>query len=95
MTNIRSWTVIFCDNADIADLYLDMKKDETKDSIVMVGVDATAKQQEAIRNGKEVGVVFPAALRDGISDHLDSTFDYSTKEECGNQAECAYRPGMD
>ena len=45
------------DNADIADLYLDMKKDETKDSIVMVGVDATAKQQEAIRNGKEVGVV--------------------------------------
>lgn len=48
---------VFCDNADIADLYLDMKKDETKDSIVMVGVDATAKQQEAIRNGKEVGVV--------------------------------------
>ena len=36
---------------------VDMKKDETKDSIVMVGVDATAKQQEAIRNGKEVGVV--------------------------------------
>ena len=48
---------VFCDNADIADLYLDMKKDETKDSIVMVGVDATAKQQEAIRNAKEVGVV--------------------------------------
>ena len=48
---------VFCNNADIADLYLDMKKDETKDSIVMVGVDATAKQQEAIRNGKEVGVV--------------------------------------
>ena len=47
----------FCDNADIADLYLDMKKDETKDSIVMVGVDATAKQQEAIWNSKEVGVV--------------------------------------
>ena len=48
---------VFCDNADTADLYLDMKKDETKDSIVMVGVDATAKQQEAIRNSKEVGVV--------------------------------------
>ena len=48
---------VFCDNADIADLYLDMKKDETKDSIVMVGVDATAKQQEAIWNSKEVGVV--------------------------------------
>ena len=48
---------VFCDNADIADLYLDMEKDETKDSIVMVGVDATAKQQAAIRDNKEVGVV--------------------------------------
>lgn len=48
---------VFCDNADIADLYLDMEKDETRDSIVMVGVDATAKQQAAIRDNKEVGVV--------------------------------------
>ena len=48
---------VFCDNADVADMYLDMKKDETKDPVVMVGVDATAKQQEAIRNNKEVGVV--------------------------------------
>ena len=76
---------VFCDNADIADLYLDMKKDETKDSIVMVGVDATAKQQEAIRNAKEVGVVSQQPYAMG----------YQTIEECGNQAECAYRPGMD
>ncbi|MDD5803129.1 MAG: substrate-binding domain-containing protein [Clostridia bacterium] len=48
---------VFCTNADISDLYLDMAKDETKDPIVMVGVDGTAKQQEAIRNNKEVGVV--------------------------------------
>ena len=48
---------VFCTNADVSDLYLDLKKDETKDSIVMVGVDATAKQQQAIRDGKEVGVV--------------------------------------
>ena len=48
---------VFCDNADIAELYLNMAKDETKDSIVMVGVDATAKQQEAVRNNKEAGVV--------------------------------------
>ncbi len=53
---------VFCDNADIADLYLDMKKDETKDSIVMVGVDATAKQQEAIRNGKKRSAWFPSSL---------------------------------
>ena len=48
---------VFCTNADVSDLYLDMKKDETKDPVVLVGVDATAKQQEAIRNNKEVGVV--------------------------------------
>ena len=34
-----------------------MPKDETKEPLMMVGVDATAKQQEAIRNSKEVGVV--------------------------------------
>ena len=48
---------VFCTNADISDMYLDMEKDETKDPVVMVGVDATAKQQDAIRNNKEVGVV--------------------------------------
>ena len=48
---------VFCTNADISDMYLDMEKDETKDPAVMVGVDATAKQQDAIRNNKEVGVV--------------------------------------
>lgn len=53
----RSWTVFLAIMQILPDLYLDMKRDETKDSIVMVGVDATAKQQEAIRNGKEVGVV--------------------------------------
>ena len=35
---------VFCTNADISDLYLDMPKDETQDPVVMVGVDATAKQ---------------------------------------------------
>ena len=48
---------VFCTNADISDMYLDMEKDETKDPAVMVGVDATAKQQDAIRSNKEVGVV--------------------------------------
>lgn len=48
---------VFCTNADISDLYLDMEKDETLDSVVMVGVDATAKQQKAIREGKEAGTV--------------------------------------
>lgn len=48
---------VFCTNADVSEMYLNMEKDETKDSIAMVGVDATSRQQEAIRNGEEVGVV--------------------------------------
>ncbi|MBR2764369.1 MAG: substrate-binding domain-containing protein [Blautia sp.] len=48
---------VFCTNADISDMYLAMEKDETRDSVAMVGVDATRKQQEAVRDGTEVGVV--------------------------------------
>ena len=48
---------VFCTNADIAELYLNMKKDETREVVAMVGVDATRRQQEAIRKGEEIGVV--------------------------------------
>lgn len=48
---------VFCTNADVSELYLDMKKDESRDVVAMVGVDATTRQQEAIRNGEEIGVV--------------------------------------
>lgn len=48
---------VFCTNADISDMYLDMKKDETRDAVAMVGVDATTRQQKAIREGEEIGTV--------------------------------------
>ncbi|MDO5134958.1 MAG: substrate-binding domain-containing protein [Eubacteriales bacterium] len=48
---------VFCTNAEITELYLDMEKARDKDSIAVVGVDATTRQQEAIRNGQEVGTV--------------------------------------
>ena len=48
---------VFCTNADISDMYLNMKKDERLDSVAMVGVDATTRQQEAIHKGEEVGCV--------------------------------------
>lgn len=48
---------VFCTNADIAELYLDMDKDEAQDKIAMVGVDATTRQQKAIRDGEEIGVI--------------------------------------
>lgn len=48
---------VFCTNADISEMYLNMKKDETRDAVVMVGVDGTSKQQDAVRNGEELGFV--------------------------------------
>ena len=47
---------VFCTNADVSDLYLDIEKAEGI-APVMVGVDATTKQQDAVRNGSETGIV--------------------------------------
>lgn len=47
---------VFCTNADVADIYLDVEKPEDF-SALLVGVDATTKQQDAIEDGKQVGVV--------------------------------------
>ena len=55
---------VFCTNADVSDLYLDTEK--IGDHVLtMVGVDATSKQQEAIRNGVEAGVVSQDPYRIG------------------------------
>lgn len=80
---------VFCDNADIADLYLDMKKDETKDSIVMVGVDATAKQQEAIWNSKEVGVVSQQPYAMGYQTIWTALLTTAPKKSVEIKQECA------
>lgn len=48
---------VFCNNADVAEMYLDIEKHFTEQRVVMVGVDATTRQQEAIRNGEEIGVI--------------------------------------
>ena len=48
---------VFCSNAVVADLYLNMEKEEDAAQPLMVGVDATTRQQEAIKNGGEVGTV--------------------------------------
>jgi len=47
---------VFCTNADVAEMYLDMEKDETR-KIAMVGVDATTRQIEAIQDGEELGLI--------------------------------------
>ena len=48
---------VFCTNADITEMYLDLEKSDEYDAPALVGVDATTKQQEAIRNGEELGTV--------------------------------------
>lgn len=47
---------VFCTNADIADMYLDLEKGEDSPSPVFVGVDATERQQDAVRGGEELGI---------------------------------------
>lgn len=46
---------VFCTNADTSDLYLELDRDG--DQPVFIGVDATTKQQEALRDGTELGIV--------------------------------------
>ena len=46
---------VFCTNEDVSDMYLELEKGEK--TPVMVGVDATTAQQEAIADGQELGVV--------------------------------------
>ena len=48
---------VFCTNADVTELYLGLEKSDSGDAPALVGVDATTKQQEAIRNGEEIGCV--------------------------------------
>ena len=48
---------VFCTNADVTELYLGLEKSDAGDAPALVGVDATTKQQEAIRNGEQIGCV--------------------------------------
>lgn len=71
---------VFCTNADVSDLYLDTEK--TGDHVlIMVGVDATSKQQEAIRNGVEAGVVSQDPYRIGYQTILAAVQLTVPKEE--------------
>lgn len=47
---------VYCTNADVADLYLSLE--QTDEQLpVMIGVDATTKQQAAVKDGREFGIV--------------------------------------
>lgn len=55
---------VFCTSPEVSEVYLNMEKDETLESVAMVGVDATLRQQSAVRSGQEAGVVsqYPFAI---------------------------------
>lgn len=47
---------VYCTNADMSDLYLSLEQTD-QELPVMIGVDATTKQQEAVKDGREYGIV--------------------------------------
>ena len=48
---------VFCTNAEVSEMFLEVNKDTGENKVAMVGVDATSKQQEAIQKGEELGVL--------------------------------------
>ncbi len=55
---------VFCTSSEVSEAYLNMKKDETLESVAMIGVDATLRQQAAVRSGEEAGIAsqYPYAI---------------------------------
>ena len=62
---------VFCTNADMSNLYLSLEQEETEFPI-MIGVDGTTKQQEAVRSGKEYGIVSQAPYEMGYQTILSA-----------------------
>lgn len=71
---------VFCTNADVSELYLDLEKEEDR-QIVMVGVDATKRQVEAIRNGEEAGTVSQNPYAMGYQTILTALNETAPEEE--------------
>ena len=61
---------IFCTNGDISDLCLSLVQDADRDSIIFIGTDATSAQQDAIRDGAEVGTLSQKPYEIGIRPSL-------------------------
>jgi ribose transport system substrate-binding protein len=70
---------VFCTNADSAELYLSLDGD-LRENIRLVGVDATTKQQEAIKNGEEVCAISQDPLTLGYETIVTAL--YAAQEDC-------------
>ena len=72
---------VFCTNAEVSEMFLEVNKDTGENKVAMVGVDATSKQQEAIQKGEELGVLSQNPYGDGISDHVGGLFSLLTPKK--------------
>ena len=52
---------VYCTNADVSELYLALDQTE-EDLPVMIGVDATTKQQQAVKDGRGIRNCFPGSI---------------------------------
>ena len=75
---------VFCTNEDTAELYLNLDKPEGM-SPVLVGVDASSGQQEAIKNETEKGCVSQDPYAIGYQTILTAAYATAVDEEAGEQ----------
>lgn len=77
---------VFCTNEDTAELYLNLDKPEGM-SPVLVGVDASSGQQEAIKNKTEKGCVSQDPYAIGYQTILTAACATAVDEETGKQVQ--------
>ena len=79
LTSYPDLAGVFCTNENASNLYLSVDKGEN--APVMVGVDASTVQQDAIKNGQELGCVSQDPYEIGYQTIIAATQAMSTDEE--------------
>ena len=79
LTSYPDLAGVFCTNENASNLYLSVDKGEN--APVMVGVDASTVQQDAIKNGQELGCVSQDPYEIGYQTIIAAAQAMSTDEE--------------
>lgn len=85
LTSYPDLAGVFCTNEDVSNLYLNVDKGENVP--VMVGVDASTAQQDAIKNGQELGCVSQDPYEIGYQTIIAAAQAMSTDEEQASAVE--------
>lgn len=77
---------VYCTNADMSELYLALEQTD-EELPVMIGVDATTKQQAAVKDGKEYGIVSQDPYKMGYQTMMSAiqTTDSAGARELGTE----------